>query len=79
MFAKGLDQFLTTYLDNILVYGLTEDQHDRDLWWTFERLYPNKLYAKRKKYKFAKQKVEYLGHIVKDGHMLIDPAKTDAV
>ena len=53
MFAKGLDQFLTVYLDNILVYSPTEDQHERDLWWTFERLRHDKLYAKRKKYQFA--------------------------
>ena len=54
MFTKGLDQFLTVYLDNILVYSPTEDEHERDIWWTFVRLHQNKLYAKRKKSKFTK-------------------------
>ena len=43
------------------------------------RLHSNKLYAKRKKCKFTKQEVEYLGHIVKDIHVLVDPTKTEAV
>ena len=79
MYAKGLDQFLTTYLDNILVYSPTEDQHERDLQWNFERLCHDKLYSKRKKCKFAKQEVEYLGYITKDGNMFEDPTKTEAV
>ena len=39
----------------------------------FWRLHHDKLYAKRKNYKFTKQEVEYLGHMVKDVHVLIDP------
>ena len=34
---------------------------------------------KKKKCKFSKQEVEYLGHIVKDGHMLVDPTKIEAI
>ena len=78
-FAEGLDQFLIVYIDDILVYSPTEDQYKRDLWWTFERLCYNKLYAKRKKYEFTKQEVEYLGHIVKAGYVFVDPTKTEAV
>ena len=55
MCAEGLDQFLTVYLNNILLYSPTEDQHERDLWWTFERLRPNKLYMKMKRCEFTKQ------------------------
>ena len=79
MFAKELDQFLTVYLDDILVYSPTEDQHERNLQWTFERLCHNKLHAKRKKCKFAKQEVEYLGHIIKDGYVFGDPTKIEEV
>ena len=78
-FSKGLDQFLTVYLENILVYSPTKDWHKRDLRWTFERFYHNKLYTKRKKYEFAKQEVEYLGYIIKDSHMIVDPTKIEAV
>ena len=47
--------------------------------WTLERLCHDKLYTKKKKCKLAKQKVEYLDHIVKDGHVFGDPAKTEAM
>ena len=79
MFTKGLDQFLTVYLNDILVCSPTKDQHERDLWGTFERLCCNKLYTERKKWEFAKQAVEYLSHIVKDGQVFVDPTKTEAV
>ena len=79
IFAKGLDYFPTVYLDNILIYSPTKDQHERDIRWTFERLHPNNLYAKRKKCDLTKQEVEYLGQIIKDSYMLVDPTKTEAL
>ena len=51
----------------------------KDILWMFERLLHDKLYTKRKKCEFPKQEVEYLGHIVKDGHMLIGPTRTEAI
>ena len=45
----------------------------------FERLCHNKLYAERMKCEFAKQEIERLSYIIKDGHIFVDPTKIEAV
>lgn len=44
-----------------------------------ERLREKRFYAKRRKCEFAKREIRYLGHLVRDGTVAVDPAKTEAV
>src|SRR5262249_53936870 len=46
---------------------------------TLELLRKNQLYAKKKKCEFAKTQVEFLGHIVSEQGLLVDPHKVDAI
>ena len=52
-FSDWLDHFITVYLDDILVYSTSEEQHEMHLRMVFERLRERKLFAKRSKCDFG--------------------------
>ena len=76
IFQPALDSFVLVYLDDILVYSPDPETHERHLRWVFERLLENRLYAKQKKCTFGHSTVRYLGHIVGNGELKVDPEKT---
>ena len=62
-------KFCIVYIDDIIIYSKTFEEHLQHLQLVFERLRQYKLHAKPVKCKFAKHKVEYLGHVVGRGEM----------
>ena len=79
LFRDWLDDFVIVYLDDILIYSEDETQHRRHLQLVLDRLMEYKWYCKLKKCDFATTRVEYLGHIISDGQIAIDPDKMKAV
>lgn len=67
------------YLDDILVYSRTEEEHLALLQQVFELLRQHKLFAKMKKCTFLRPETEYLGHILDRTGVRTDPAKTRAI
>ncbi|GBG79349.1 hypothetical protein CBR_g29499 [Chara braunii] len=63
-FRDLLDRTLLIYLDDILVYSRSLDEHLEHLRVVLERLRIAKYKANRNKCEFAHHKVEYLGHYV---------------
>ncbi|GBG88904.1 hypothetical protein CBR_g48516 [Chara braunii] len=63
-FRHMLDRFVLIYLDDILVYSWSLDEHVEHLRTVLERLRQAKYKANRDKCKFAQQELEYLGHYV---------------
>ncbi|GBG88911.1 hypothetical protein CBR_g48523 [Chara braunii] len=63
-FRDLLDRCVLIYLDDILVYSRTLDEHIVHLHVVFDRLRLAKYKANRDKCEFAKQELEYLGHFV---------------
>ncbi|GBG60817.1 hypothetical protein CBR_g12555 [Chara braunii] len=63
-FRHMLDRFVLIYLDHILVYSRSLDEHVEHLRTVLERLRQAKYKANRDKCKFARQELEYLGHYV---------------
>src|SRR5947207_8702195 len=59
-----LNEFIITYLDNILIYSENEKDHKKHVKEVLKKLQEKKFYFKLKKCKFHKQQVEYLEHIV---------------
>ena len=66
-FSDMLHKCACVYLDDILVFSETEQQHLHDLRAVLERLRHEKFHAKRCKCEFGKRSVKYLGHIVENG------------
>ena len=62
-----LDRFVLVYLDDILIYSTSDDEHERHLRCVFDRLRKHVLYAKLSKCEFGMREVDYLGHIVGGG------------
>ncbi|GBG58604.1 hypothetical protein CBR_g5 [Chara braunii] len=63
-FRHMLDRFVLIYLDDILVYSRSLDEHVEHLRTVLERLRQAKYKANRDKCEFARQELEYLGHYV---------------
>ena len=79
LFYDWLDDFVIVYLDDILIYSATIEDHYRHVYRVVTRLANNKWYCKLKKCDFATREVEYLGHIITNGIIQIDPSKMTAV
>ena len=74
-----LDKFAVVYLDDILVYSRTVEEHVAHLRQVLSALRDNKLYGKASKCEFERPEVEYLGHVVGGGEIRMDPHKLQAV
>ena len=79
IFRSALDKFVTVYLDDILVFSKSYEQHERHLRWVFNKLREHRLHAKRRKCDFALRHLEYLGHIITPEGIRVDPGKTSAI
>ncbi|GBG72942.1 hypothetical protein CBR_g12663 [Chara braunii] len=63
-FRHMLDRFVLIYLDDILVYSRSLDEHVEHMRTVLERLRQAKYKANHNKCEFARQELEYLGHYV---------------
>src|SRR5204863_665226 len=59
-----IDKFVLVYLDDILIYSNSDEEHLEHLRLVFEALRMHKLYAKPSKCTFNQQTVEFCGHLV---------------
>ena len=67
------------YLDDILIFTETMEEHDRVTRLVLERLRQYKLYLRHDKCEFAQTKIEYLGLIISHGQAEMDPVKIAGV
>src|ERR1700730_13569835 len=74
-----IDTCVIVFLDDILIYSATLDQHYKDVSSVFDLLKQNKLYVKMSKCEFFKHEVQFLGHIVGKGSVKMCPDKLDAI
>ncbi|GJY73397.1 transposon ty3-I gag-pol polyprotein [Tanacetum coccineum] len=79
LFHLFLDNFVVVYLDGIVVYSHTLEEHVLHLKQVFQVLRDNELYVKLEKCSFAQDEVEFLGHKIKDGGLMMDGAKIKAI
>ncbi|GBG76683.1 hypothetical protein CBR_g22900 [Chara braunii] len=79
IFRDILEQYVLVYLDDILVYSRTLEEHLRHLRNVLDRLCIHGFYAKLSKCRFAQHKVDFLGHSVSDQGLHMDDAKITAI
>jgi hypothetical protein len=75
VFMEYLDKFVVVFIDNILVYSNTEEEHEEHLRLVLEKLRINQLYAKFSKCKFWLTQVAFLGHVIFARGVLVDLGK----
>ncbi|GKE77227.1 putative reverse transcriptase domain-containing protein [Tanacetum coccineum] len=74
-----LDKFIIVFIDHILVYSKTKEEHEVHLKLVLELLRKEKLYAKFSKCEFWLQEVYFLGHVINQSGIHVDPSKIEAV
>ncbi|GBG63373.1 hypothetical protein CBR_g37731 [Chara braunii] len=79
IFGDILEQYVLVYLDDILVYSRTLEEHLRHLRDFLDRLRGHGFYAKLSKCRFAQHKVDFLGHYVSDEGLHMNYAKITAI
>ena len=79
IFSKLLNRCVIVYLDDILVFSKSAEEHEQHLHEVFEVLREHRLYAKRSKCSFFTDELHFLGYIVNQHGIAADPAKTAAV
>jgi hypothetical protein len=62
-----------------MIFSKNEEEHDEHLCSVLQKLGENQLYAKLNKYEFWLKEASFLGHIISEGGISIDPSKVKDV
>jgi hypothetical protein len=78
-FRDMLDKHLIIYLDDILIYSDSEEEHEEHVKQTLDRLRQVGLFAKAEKCEFSVTSVEFLGFIISSDGVSMDKKKVSSV
>eukprot|EP00253_Pinus_taeda_P017231 PITA_17231 len=79
IFHPYLDQFVLIFIDDILIYSRTIEEHHEHLRIVLQTLREHQLYAKFSKCDFFKAEIQYLGHVITKDGIAVDPEKIKAI
>jgi hypothetical protein len=74
-----LDKCVVVFIDNILVFSKTAEEHEEHLRIMLGRLKQHQLYAKFSKCEFWMEEVAFHGHLLSAKGVVVDPSKIEAV
>jgi hypothetical protein len=67
VFIGYLDKFVVVFIDDILIYSKTKEEHEEHLRLVLGTLREHQLYAKFSKCQFWLKEVGFLGHVLSAG------------
>ena len=79
VFHPYLDSFVVAFIDDILVYSKTREEHEEHLRIVLQTVKDRQFYAKLSKCEFWLEKVSFLGHVISQGGIFVDPSKIEVV
>ena len=79
VFQPYLDQFVMVFVDDILIYSQSKEEHEDHLRVVLQLMRDHQLYAKFNKCKFWLTEVRFLGHVVSALGVSVDPEKVEAM
>ena len=77
--GKHLNEFIITYLDNIIIYFNSKKEHFQYVKWVLQRLINKKMLVAIKKCEFHTTKTKFCGFIIKLKKLSIDPKKIKVI
>jgi hypothetical protein len=75
VFMSELDKFVVMFIDDILVYLKSTEDHEEHLRVMLQRLWDHQLYAKFSKCEFWINELPFLGHVISSEGIIVDPSK----
>ncbi|XP_058726547.1 uncharacterized protein LOC131597904 [Vicia villosa] len=79
IFHSYLNKFIVVFINDILIYSKSEEDHTEHLRIALQVLKDNKLFAKFSKCEFWLETVSFLGHVISGDGIAVDPSKISAV
>jgi hypothetical protein len=79
VFMEYLDRFVVVFIDDILIYSKSDSDHEERMRLLLQKLRGNQLYAKYSKCEFWIDEMSFLGHIISNGGISVDPAKVKEI
>jgi hypothetical protein len=79
VFMEYLDKVVVVFIDDILIFSKTDEEHKKHLRLVLEKLRSNQLYAKFSKCEFWLTEVTFLRYVIFAGGVSIDPGKVKDV
>jgi hypothetical protein len=79
VFMEYLDKFVVVFIDDILIFSKNEEEHAEHIRVVLQKLREHKLYAKKSKCEFWLKDISFLGHVVFNGGIAVDPSKVQDV
>jgi hypothetical protein len=77
VFMEYLVKFVVVFIDNIVIFAKNEEEHDEHLRLVLQKHRENQIYAKLNKCEFWLNEVSFLGHIISEGGISVDPSKVN--
>ena len=79
IFRLFLDKFVVVFIDDILIYSRTQEEHAEHLRLVLGVLREKQLYAKLSKCELWMDEVQFLRHVISAQDIAVDPTKVEAV
>ncbi|WVZ96997.1 hypothetical protein U9M48_042568 [Paspalum notatum var. saurae] len=79
IFFNELDVFVVIFIDDILIFSKTEEEHAEHLRIVLQKLRDHRLYAKLSKCEFWLREISFLGHVLSEKGVAVDPSKVQEV
>jgi hypothetical protein len=79
LLSKFLDKFVLVFIDDILIYSKNREEHEEHLRLVLQALREHQLYAKFNKCEFFQKQIHYLGHVLSEEGVVVDPDKIRSI